>query len=84
MKAERNTTNVSFARISRFDELSALASSAKAGLAIKAKLARAVAHENAIRRFVDFCPVKLECTFIIFPPFPKFYYSAILETFKEI
>ena len=36
---------------SRFDVLSALASSAKAGFAIKAKLARAVAHENAIRRF---------------------------------
>ena len=69
---------------SRFDALSALASSAKAGFAIKAKLARAVAHENAIRRFVDFCPVKLECTFIIFPPFPKSYYSAILETFKKI
>ena len=36
---------------SRFDALSVLASSAKAGFAIKAKLARAVAHENAIRRF---------------------------------
>ena len=69
---------------SRFDELSALASSAKAGFAIKAKLARAVAHENAIRRFLDLGPVKLECTFILFPPFPKSYYSAILETFKEI
>ena len=69
---------------SRFDALSALASSAKAGFAIKAKLASAVAHENTIRRFVDLGPVKLECTFIILPPFPKSYYSAILETFKEI
>ena len=79
-----STFAVVVAVTSRFDALSALASSAKAGLAIKVKLARAVAHENAIRRFVDFCPVKLECTFIIFPPFPKSYYSAILETFKEI
>ena len=79
-----STLAVVAAVVSRLDALSALASSAKAGLAIKAKLARAVAHENAIRRFVDFCPVKLECTFIIFPPFPKSYYSAILETFKKI
>ena len=69
--------------VSRLDALSALASSAKAGFAIKAKLARAVAHENAIRRFLDLGPVKLECTFILFPPFPKSYYSAILETFKK-
>ena len=55
--------------VSRFDGLSALASSAKAGLAMMAKLARAVAHENASRRFLDGCPAKLECTFIIFPPF---------------
>ena len=79
-----STLAVVAAVTSRFDELSALASSAKAGLAIKAKLARAVAHENAIRRFLDLGPVKLECTFILFPPFPKSYYSAILETFKKI
>ena len=69
---------------SRFDALSALASSAKAGFAMRAKPARAVAHENAIRRFLGLDPVKVECTFIIFPPFPKSYYSAILETFKKI
>jgi len=33
---------------------------------------------------LDLGPVKLECTFILFPPFPKSYYSAILETFKKI
>ena len=78
-----STLAVVAAVTSRFDEFSALASSAKAGLAMRAKPARAVAHENAIRRFLDFCPVKLECTFILFPPFPKFYYSAILESFKK-
>ena len=78
-----STLAVVAAVTSRFDEFSALASSAKAGLAIKAKLARAVAHENAIRCFLDLDPVKVECTFIIFPPFPKSYYSAILETFKK-
>ena len=76
-----STLAVVAAVTSRFDALSALASSAKAGFAMKAKPARAVAHENAIRRFLDLGPVKLECTFILFP---KSYYSAILETFKEI
>ena len=79
-----STLAVVAAVTSRFDALSALAYSAKAGLAMRAKPARSVAHENAIRRFLDLGPVKLECTFILFPPFPKSYYSAILETFKEI
>ncbi len=59
-----------------------LASSANAGLAIKAKLKRAVAHENAPDVW-NLCPVKLECTFILFPPFPKSYYSAILDLSRK-
>ena len=49
-----STLTVVEAVVSRFGELSALASSANAGLAMRAKLARAVAHENAIRRFGTF------------------------------
>ena len=51
---------------SRLAVLSTVASSARAGLEIKAKPARAVAHESARRRCLDVCPAKLECTFIIF------------------
>ena len=48
-----STLAVVAAVVSRLDALSALASSAKAGFAIKAKLARAVAHEPFFALMVE-------------------------------
>ena len=78
-----STLAVVAAVTSRFDALSALASSAKAGLAMRQNLQGQLHMRMRSDVFLDFCPVKLECTFILFPPFPKFYYSAILESFKK-
>ena len=52
--------------VSRFVGLSVVTSSAKTGLAIKAKLAKAVAQDRETRRFLDVNLKKLEFTFITF------------------
>ena len=50
--------------VSRFVGLSVVTSSAKAGLAINAKLAKTVAQDRETRRFLDVNLKKLEFTFI--------------------
>ena len=50
--------------VSRFAGLSVVTSSAKAGLAIRAKLAKTVAQDRETRRFLDVNLKKLEFTFI--------------------